>query len=218
MICQISNQEEYNKIEKDFKKFLEDNDFSDKEIRKKLRSEVIVKITLLLQISAKGKIEAAKEFIDEVLDSGQKIVVFCKHKIVVDLLQKEYPQAVRVTGSENETQKQYSVDSFQNKADTNIIIGSHKAAGVGLTLTAANEVLFVELPWTFADLEQCEDRCHRMGQPNSVRATSLLGENTLDNWLYEIIQKKKEIADQVTGADDIVPVSMVDNLLNAFKK
>ncbi len=218
MICQISNQEEYNKIEKDFKKFLEDNDFSDKEIRKKLRSEVIVKITLLLQISAKGKIEAAKEFIDEVLDSGQKIVVFCKHKIVVDLLQKEYPQAVRVTGSENETQKQHSVDSFQNKADTNIIIGSHKAAGVGLTLTAANEVLFVELPWTFADLEQCEDRCHRMGQPNSVRATSLLGENTLDNWLYEIIQKKKEIADQVTGADDIVPVSMVDNLLNAFKK
>jgi len=214
----ITNEDEYDKVQSDFKKYLQENDFSNAEIRKKMRSEVIVKITMLLQISAKGKIEAAKEYIDEILDSGEKIVVFCRHKIVVDELCKEYPQAVRVTGSENESQKQASVDSFQKNPKTNIIIGSHKAAGVGLTLTASSEVLFLELPWTFADLEQCEDRCHRFGQLNSVRCTSLLGENTLDKWLYELIMEKKKIADAVTGADDIVPVSMLDSIMNAFKK
>lgn len=217
--CEITNAEEYRKVEKDFKKYLQENDHSMAEIRKKMQSEVIVKITLLLQLAAKGKIEAAKEYIDEVLDSGEKIVVFCKHRAVVDQLCVEYPQAVRVTGSENETQKQQSVDSFQKDSKTNIIIGSHKAAGVGLTLTASSEVLFLELPWTFADLEQCEDRCHRMGQANSVRCTSLLAENTLDNWLYnDVILSKKQIADAVTGADDIVPVSMLDSIMNAFKK
>lgn len=217
--CEINNRGEYEKVEKDFKNFLKENDFDDKEIRKKLKSEVIVKITLLLQLAAKGKIEAAQEYIDEILDSGEKIVVFCKHKIVVDELCKIYPQAVRVTGSENDQQKQASVDSFQKNPKTNIIIGSHKAAGVGLTLTASSEVLFLELPWTFADLEQCEDRCHRMGQPNSVRCTSLLGENTLDKWLYnDVIMTKKQIADAVTGADDIVPVSVVDSIMNVFKK
>lgn len=213
----ITNEDEYNKVEKDFKKYLQENDFSNAEIRKKLKSEVIVKITMLLQISAKGKIEAAKEYIDEILDSGEKIVVFCKHKIVVDELCKIFPQAVRVTGSENETQKQASVDSFQKNPKTNLIIGSHKAAGVGLTLTASSEVLFLELPWTFADLEQCEDRCHRFGQQNSVRCTSLLGENTLDKWLYDLIMEKKKIADAVTGAEDIVPVSVIDSIMNAFK-
>ncbi|WP_313214130.1 DEAD/DEAH box helicase [Soonwooa sp.] len=217
IFCQISNAEEYSKAQNDFRNFLKQNDFTDKEINKKLKSEVIVKITLLLQLSAKGKIEAAQEYIDEILDSGEKIVIFCRHKIIVDELCKIYPQAVRVTGSENETQKQASVDAFQNNPKTNIIIGSHKAAGVGLTLTASSEVLFLELPWHFADLEQCEDRCHRLGQKSSVRCTSLLGEDTLDQWLYDLIMEKKQIADAVTGAEDIVPVSVIDNIMNVFK-
>lgn len=214
----ISTREEYVLAENNFKTFLQNNDFTDAEIRKKLRSEVIVKITMLLQLSAKGKIEAAQEYIDEVIESGEKIVIFCRHKIVVDQLCKIYPNAVRVTGSENESQKQASVDAFQNNPKTNIIIGSHKAAGVGLTLTASSEVLFLELPWHFADLEQCEDRCHRIGQKNSVRSTSLLGENTIDKWLYDLIMEKKQIADTVTGADDVVPTSTMDSIMNAFKK
>lgn len=214
----ISTREEYVLAENNFKTFLQNNDFTDAEIRKKLRSEVIVKITMLLQLSAKGKIEATQEYIDEVIESGEKIVIFCRHKIVVDELCKIYPNAVRVTGSENESQKQASVDAFQNNPKTNIIIGSHKAAGVGLTLTASSEVLFLELPWHFADLEQCEDRCHRIGQKSSVRSTSLLGENTIDKWLYDLIMEKKQIADTVTGADDVVPTSTMDSIMNAFKK
>lgn len=63
IFCQISNADEYSKAQNDFRNFLKQNDFTDKEINKKLKSEVIVKITLLLQLSAKGKIEAAQEYI-----------------------------------------------------------------------------------------------------------------------------------------------------------
>jgi SWI/SNF-related matrix-associated actin-dependent regulator 1 of chromatin subfamily A len=218
IICSISTKEEFDKVKNDFANFLKNSDLTDSEIKKKVSSETIVKITMLLQISARGKLEAAREYIDEIIDSGQKIVVFCKHKIIVDLLKEIYPKAVTVTGQDDAIQKQNSVDSFQNKETTNIIICNHKAAGVGLTLTASSEVLFVELPWTQADCEQAEARCHRMGQPSNVRATYLLGEDTLDQWLYDIIQEKKAIANAVTGTEDIVPTSIMSRVFDLFKK
>ncbi len=218
IVCSITNRHEFDVVKNDFANFLKNSDLSDSEIKKKVSSETIVKITMLLQISAKGKIDAAKEYIDEIIESGQKIVVFCKHKIIVDLLKESYPKAVTVTGQDDANQKQNSVDSFQNKESTNIIICNHKAAGVGLTLTASSEVLFVELPWTQADCEQAEARCHRMGQPSNVRATYLLGEDTLDQWLYDIIQEKKAIANSITGAEDIVPTNIVNRVFDLFKK
>jgi len=218
IVCSITTREEFDVVKNDFANYLKNTDLTDSEIKKKVSSETIVKITMLLQISAKGKIEAAQEYIDEIIGSGQKIVVFCKHKIIVDLLKKLYPRAVTVTGNDDATQKQNSVDSFQNKESTNIIICNHKAAGVGLTLTASSEVLFVELPWTQADCEQAEARCHRMGQPSNVRATYLLGEDTLDQWLYDIIQEKKAIANTITGTEDIVPTSIVNRVFDLFKK
>lgn len=218
IVCSLTNKSEFDKVRDDFANFLKNSDLTDAEVKKKVGSETIVKITMLLQISAKGKIEAAQEYIDEIVDSGQKIVVFCKHKIIVDLLKQLYPKAVTVTGQDDAIQKQNSVDSFQNKPDTKIIICNHKAAGVGLTLTASSEVLFVELPWTQADCEQAEARCHRMGQPSNVRATYLLGEDTLDQWLYDIIQEKKAIANAITGTEDIVPTSIINSVFDLFKK
>lgn len=217
LICSITNQPEFDRVKNDFQAFLKSSDLTDAEIKKKVNGQVIVQITMLLQLSAIGKIEAAKEYIDEITGSGQKIVVFCKHKAVVDLLKKEYLKAVTVTGQDNEFQKQAAVDSFQKNENTNIIILNHKAGGVGITLTASSEVLMLELPWTQADCEQCEARCHRMGQPSNVRATYLLGDNTLDQWLYDIIQEKKAIANAVTGTEDTIPVSILNRVMDLFK-
>lgn len=218
MVCTTTNMAEFNKVKNDFANFLRNSDLTDAEIKKKVGNEVIVKITMLLQLSAQGKIESAKEYIDEIIGSGQKLVIFIKHKVIVDLLKKEYPKAVCVTGQENAVQKQSAVDSFQNNPNTNIIICNYKAAGVGLTLTASSELLMLELPWTQADCEQAEARCHRMGQANSVRATYLLGENTLDQWMYDIIQDKKAIANAITGAEDEIPVNMISKVMDLFKK
>jgi SWI/SNF-related matrix-associated actin-dependent regulator 1 of chromatin subfamily A len=217
MTVSISNKEEYKRVKNDFANFLQNSDFTDSEIRKKLSAEVIVKMTMLLGISARGKIDAACEFIDEIIGSGQKLVIAITHNDVVELLQKKYPKAVCVTGKQNGLEKQRSVDAFQNDPKTNIIIVNYKAGGVGITLTASSEVLMLELPWTYADCDQMEARCHRMGQRNSVRATYLLGEGTLDEWMYQLIQEKKLVANTVTGAVDDIPVSTLNKVLDLFK-
>jgi SWI/SNF-related matrix-associated actin-dependent regulator 1 of chromatin subfamily A len=216
-IVSITNLPEFNKVKNDFADFIRNSDLTDAEIKRKINGQIIVQLSMLLQISAQGKIEAAKEHIDEIVNSGQKIVIFCRHQIVVDLLKKEYPKAVTVTGKDNAVEKQRSVDGFQQNPGINIIIVNYKAGGVGITLTAASELLLIELPWTQADVEQAVARCHRMGQHRAVRATILLGEHTLDQWLYDLIQGKKEIANTITGTEDDIPVSVVNKVLDLFK-
>jgi SWI/SNF-related matrix-associated actin-dependent regulator 1 of chromatin subfamily A len=217
IMCSITNRAEFNKVKNDFSNYLKNSDLTDAEIKRKVNAEVIVKITMLLQLSAIGKIEAAQEYIDEVVDSGLKIIIGVKHQIIVDMLMKLYPKAVCVTGKQNAIQKQVAVDGFQTNPGINIIIVNYKAGGVGITLTAASELLLLELPWTMADVEQFEARAHRMGQSSGVRSTSLLGENTLDEWMYDIIQEKKVIANAVTGTEDDIPVSMINKVMDLFK-
>ncbi|MBC7749569.1 MAG: DEAD/DEAH box helicase [Methylotenera sp.] len=217
IVCSITNRSEFDKVKNDFANYLKKSDLTDAEIKKKVNAEVIVKITMLLQLSAIGKVEAAQEYIDEVVGSGMKIIIGVKHQIIVDTLMKLYPKAVCVTGRQNSIQKQSAVDGFQTNPGINIIIVNYKAGGVGITLTAASELLLLELPWTQADCEQFEARAHRMGQSSGVRAAYLLGENTLDEWMYGIIQEKKAIANAITGTEDDIPVSMISKVIDLFK-
>ena len=119
-------------------------------------------------------------------------------------LKEEFPGAVSVTGDDNAEQKQHAVDSFQNDAKTKLIILNYKSGGTGLTLTASSNVLFIEFPWTYADCCQAEDRAHRNGQKNAVTCTYMLGKNTIDEYMYDLIQTKKDIANGVTGTIDNV--------------
>ena len=99
-----------------------------------------------------------------------------------------------------------------------LIICSIKAAGVGLTLTAASDVVFAELPYTYADCCQCEDRVHRIGQKDSVTCYYLLGRGTIDFTLYSLIHEKKSIANQIMNTDDNIPNDEMyfNELVNEF--
>lgn len=137
---------------------------------------------------------------------------------MVDGLKAAFPSAVSVTGRENQEQKQAAIDSFQNNPKTDIIICSIKAASVGLTLTSASNVAFVEFPWTYADCVQCEDRTHRIGQKDSVTCYYFLGKKTIDEKVYQIIQMKKAIANAVTGSTDEIPENIVDLIAKLFNQ
>ena len=161
---------------------------------------------VLKQISARGKVNGAIDIIHNTIDgeSGQKLIVFCYLKEVVAALKREFRDAVTVTGDDSPQAKQFAVDRFQNDEKVRLIILNYKSGGVGLTLTAASNVLFVEFPWTAADCIQAEDRAHRNGQKNAVNCVYLLGQDTIDEYSYQLIQTKKTISDGVTGTDDEV--------------
>ena len=207
LVTDIDNMREYKDAERDIINYLvKYEDADDDKIQRTIRGAIMVKMGLLKQISARGKVKGAIDIIHNTIDGedGQKLIVFCYLKEVVEALRKEFKGAVSVTGDDNATQKQAAVDKFQNDGNCKLIILNYKSGGVGLTLTAASNVLFVEQPWTAADCVQAEDRAHRNGQKNAVNCVYLLGEGTIDEYMYELIQTKKTIADGVTGTDDEV--------------
>ena len=214
----ITTRDEYRKAEADLINYLRQyKGKTDKEIEKSMRGEVMVRMGILKAISARGKIRAAAEFIHDVIDGGEKLIVFAFLKEVVLEMKKLFPEAVTVTGEDNARQKQAAVDAFQNDPECKLIILNYKSGGTGLTLTASSRVAFIEFPWTFSDCEQAEDRAHRNGQKNNVNCYYFLGKDTIDEYMYKVIQTKKDIANGVTGTDDVVKENVVDMAMNLFR-
>jgi SWI/SNF-related matrix-associated actin-dependent regulator 1 of chromatin subfamily A len=217
MTCEITNRMEYAKAERDFIAYLREyKQADDEKIERARRGEIMVRMQLLRQISARGKVDAVKEFIADILEQREKLILFLWHNEILVALKHIFPSAVCVTGQENTFQKQQAIDSFQNNPETRLILCNYKSAGVGLTLTASSRVSFIEFPWTYADCEQSEDRAHRIGQKDSVNCYYFLGKNTIDEYIWQIIQAKKAISDGVTGTDDQVPTDVIDMIVNLF--
>lgn len=218
LYVEISNREEYLLAQYDLAEYLRQyKDCTDREIRRKMRMEALVKFMALRSIAAKGKVRQAVDFVRVFLASGKPLILFCSLHEIVDHICKEFPEAVTVTGRDSAAEKQTAVDAFQSGA-AKLIVCSIKAAGVGLTLTASSNVAFIELPWTYADCCQCEDRAHRIGQKDNVTCYYLLGQDTIDSTLYGLIYKKKSIAGQIMASDDDIPQSEAyfDELIAAF--
>lgn len=206
LYVEISNAPEYELAAEDLAEYLRQYArCSDWEIRRKMRMEALVRFMTLRSLATTGKIPQAVDFIRTFLESGKKLIVFCSLHDIVDELRKAFPESVTVTGRDSAANKQAAVDAFQNSPDVRLIICSIKAAGVGLTLTAASDVAFVELAWTYADCCQCEDRAHRIGQKDNVTCYYLLGRGTIDHAIYSLIHRKKSIASQIMNTDDEIP-------------
>lgn len=215
----IDNRKEYDKAEADLILYLREyKNASDEKIEKAMRGEVMVRMGILKSISARGKIKVFSEFVHDVTDGGEKLIVFAYLKEVVQELKKNFPDAVTVTGEDNAAKKQMAVDKFQNDPKCKLIILNYKSGGTGLTLTASSRVAFIEFPWTFSDCEQAEDRAHRNGQKNNVNCYYYLGKDTIDKYMYQVIQTKKNIANGVTGTDDVVKENVVDMAMNLFRQ
>lgn len=219
LYVEINNVKEYSTAMIDLAEYLRQyTACSDYEIRRKMRMEALVKFMTLRSLATHGKIAQATDFIRTFLESGKKLIVFCSLHDVVDALVKEFPDAVTITGRDSAAQKQLAVDGFQNNPDVRLAVCSIKAAGVGLTLTAASDVAFIELPWTYADCCQCEDRAHRIGQKDNVSCYYLLGRGTIDHTIYALIHTKKSIAAEIMNSDDEIPQNSMyfDELVKQF--
>lgn len=115
--------------------------------------------------------------------------------------------AVLLDGTMNMAQRQAAVDRFQNDPECKYFIGSIRAAGVGLTLTAASHVVFAELDWTPGAMSQAEDRCHRIGQVNSVLVQHIVLDGSIDARMVHTIVAKQEV---ITTALDTEHAATVD--------
>lgn len=163
---ELTNQQEYDHALNDLKSYLiEYKQKTNAEAARLLRMKALVQVGILKGISARGKLTAIIDYVNEIQKAGEKVILFCHLREIGEALKEAFPDACVIKGGMPAHLKQANVDRFQNDPDAKVIICSIKAAGVGLTLTASSRVAFAELPWHPADLEQCEDRCIVEGEP-----------------------------------------------------
>jgi SNF2 family DNA or RNA helicase len=168
-------------------------------------SEAVLLINKLKIKSMQGKLKAATEWITDFLDSGEKLVVFCDHIEAQEAIYTKFQkQGVAIMSHMEAEERQANVDKFQKNPKIKIIVCSLGAGGVGFTMTASRSVLFFEQGWTPAIHDQAEDRTHRIGQKNAVTAYYMLGKDTIDEDIYKLIEKKREI---VSAASDGIVTS-----------
>jgi SWI/SNF-related matrix-associated actin-dependent regulator 1 of chromatin subfamily A len=148
---------------------------------------------------ALSKVPHAVEHIHDAVESSGAVVVFAHHKDVVaqiqDALQEREISVVTLTGDHTIDQRQAAVDGFQ-RGDVQVIILTIAAGGVGITLTRSAHVVFVELDWVPGNLTQAEDRCHRIGQRDTVLVQHLVIEGSLDSVIAQRVIAKQEVIEQ----------------------
>lgn len=142
------------------------------------------------------KVKPASEFISDVLDGGENVLVFAYHKNVIRDLEKRLAsyRPIVVDGSVSKLDRHGLVREFQTNRERKLFIGQYLACGVGYTLTKASRVIFVEQSWNPADNDQASDRAHRIGQRDHVFVQYLVYENSIDRTRVETnLRKRKTI-------------------------
>jgi SWI/SNF-related matrix-associated actin-dependent regulator 1 of chromatin subfamily A len=162
--------------------------------------------------SAVAKIPAVLDYLENVIEAGCKFLVFAHHQSMLEelhqFLKKKKVGCIRIDGSTPASSRQALVSDFQDKDEIKAAVLSIRAAGVGITLTAASTVIFAELSWTPGDLIQAEDRAHRIGQVSSVNIHYLLANDTVDDIIWDVVQSKLDnLGQMLDGQENALDVA-----------
>lgn len=166
-------------------------------------NEHLVKISVLRKIAAKAKMPAVEEWVDSHIQEGKKVVIAAHHRDIVDMLANKYG-GLKIQGGMVIEDIEEAKWKFQNMTceEAPVIVLSIQAAKTGHTLTAAQDVLFVEFPWTPADIDQTYSRCHRLGQKGSVTSTYMMASGTIDEDIYSLIAKKRSVVNRAVEGEE----------------
>lgn len=167
-------------------------------------------------IQESAKLDRMLELVDESVDNGSKVIVFSNWTKITDpvykMLKSYNPRLI--TGDTKDEIRQQYVDDFQNDPNVKVMCGTIGALGTGLTLTAADVVIFLDEPWHMAAKQQAMDRAHRIGQNSNVTIYTIMCKGTIDEKINTLVKGKGEMADylvdgQIVGNKE----ALIDYLL-----
>jgi SNF2 family DNA or RNA helicase len=179
------------------------------------------KLTKVRQVIADEKTKATIELCENIIEQGKKVIVFTNFTKSLELILEHFgKKAVRLDGQMSQKERQLSVDRFQTEEDVMVFVGNIKAAGVGITLTAAEAVVMNDLSFLPSDHSQAEDRSYRYGQKNNVLVYYPIFDNTVEGIIYDILKKKKNIFETIMGdnANSMDSVEEIMNLINEMRR
>ena len=165
-------------------------------------------------VTKSAKMDRMEEIVEDEVSVGGKAIIFSNWSEMTNVIRhklKKYNPAY-ITGEVGSVQRMKEKDRFQNDPNCKVMIGTIGALGTGFTLTAAQLVIFVDEPWNRGIKDQAEDRAHRIGTRGTVRVVTILTRDTVDEGVYNLVQKKGKMADLLV--DGKVDGKNVDNVLS----
>ena len=171
-------------------------------------AEQLVRISTLKEAVVEMKYDCAVEWIENFLEGSDddKVIIFGERINLIEKLYAHFGEkiAVKVRGGVSPTDRKAACDRFQTDPECRVFLGNMKAASEGLNLTAASDVVILELPWTPAMLEQCIGRCYmRGGTPHGANAWYLLCASTIEDDIYQLLAQKSKIVDAVMDGTEL---------------
>jgi SNF2 family DNA or RNA helicase len=148
-------------------------------------------------ITESAKMDRLEEMVEEIASVGEKCIVFSQWSTMTNIVKnrlKRFKPAY-ITGEVASEERMDEIKRFQNDPECKVIVGTIGAMGTGLTLTAASTVIFLDEPWNRGIKDQAEDRAHRIGTRGTVRIVTLITKDSVDEGVYNLVQKKGRMAD-----------------------
>lgn len=178
----------------------------------RLRQATACPTILTTENISSSKQERAIDLAEQIIASGEKVVIFSTFKETVNQLFGKLADygIVVATGDQTEEQIEQAKFAFMNDPEIKIFLGTWQKCGTGLTLTSASYMIFIDTPWTAADFDQCCDRIHRIGTSKSVTIYNLVVRETIDERVLELVNDKAAITDYIV--DDKITESGISSL------
>ncbi|MBW8870877.1 MAG: DEAD/DEAH box helicase [Leifsonia sp.] len=167
-----------------------------------------------------AKAGLASDYTAQLARSVGKVVFFAKHIDVMDAAEEAFAardlKTISIRGDQSALARQKEIDAFNNDPEVAVAVCSLTAAGVGLNLQAASNVVLAELSWTAAEQTQAIDRVHRIGQEEPVTAWRIIAAQTIDAKIAELIDAKQGLAARALDGSDVEPGSADSVQLDAL--
>lgn len=165
-------------------------------------------------VTKSAKMDRMEELVEDEVSVGGKAIIFSNWSEMTNVIRHKLNKhnPAYITGEVGSVQRMEEKDRFQNDPNCKVMIGTIGALGTGFTLTAAQLVIFVDEPWNRGIKDQAEDRAHRIGTRGTVRVVTILTRDTVDEGVYNLVQKKGKMADLLV--DGKVDGKNVDNVLS----
>lgn len=189
--------------------------------RKAAKAEELSRMGHLKRLAGRAKLAGVIRWVEDFLsESGEKLIVYGLHKKVLRPLRDHFGRRCElVDGTITGRRRQAALDRFNHDKACRVLFGNIQAAGVGWNCTCTSYTAFAELGWTPGEHVQAEDRCHGIGRGTAkpVHAYYLVAENTIEEYLCELIQRKQLVLEQILDGRKVRGVDIFEQLKKALQ-
>ncbi len=214
----LDNRNEYEKVEYSFISWLK-TEYGKEAVENARNAQHLVQISHLKDMCWKGKRKYVFDFLDNIIETGNKVVVFAERTAAINEICEHFEKkigVVKIDGSVKEVDRKKAVEKFQNDKTVKMFIGQVAAASEGLTLTASYITVTVQLAWVPAVHLQAEDRVHRIGQEESVVAYYLVAKDSVETRIQEILENKMEVLEAVLDGEELESGSVFEEFIGGM--